>query len=126
MESSTIKSRTLFYWITTIVSAIAFIVPGIGNVIHLPHFVSDMTHLGYPGYFLTIFGIWKIFGAIAIIIPGFKRLKEWAYAGMIFDLTGASYSRISSHDEVIMAVVPILITCVVFTSWFLRPQSRKL
>lgn len=61
-----------------------------------------------------------------IVIPGFKRLKEWAYAGMVFDLTGAVYSRISSHDEVIMAVVPMLILCVVITSLLLRPESRKL
>lgn len=123
---STNKSGTIFYWTTTIVSAIAFIIPGIGNLIHLPHFVNDMNRLGYPGYFLTIFGIWKILGGIVIVIPGFKRLKEWAYAGMVFDLTGAVYSRISSHDEVIMAVVPMLILCVVITSLLLRPESRKL
>jgi uncharacterized membrane protein YphA (DoxX/SURF4 family) len=123
---STIESRTVFYWITTVISAMAFLIPGIGNLIHLPHFANDMTHLGYPAYFLTIFGIWKILGAIAIIIPRFKRLKEWAYAGMVFDLTGAAYSRISSHDEATMAVVPLLILFIVGISWFLRPESRKL
>jgi len=121
-----IKKSPLLYWITTTVSAIAFIVPGIGNFIHLPHFATDMAHLGYPAYFLTIFGIWKILGAIVIVAPGLKRLKEWAYAGMIFDLTGAAYSRISLHDEAIMAIVPLIISGIVITSWFLRPESRKL
>jgi uncharacterized membrane protein YphA (DoxX/SURF4 family) len=85
-----------------------------------------MAHLGYPGYFLSVFGFWKILGAIAIVIPNFKRLKEWAYAGMIFDLTGATFSRISSHDEVIKAIIPLVISCVVLISWALRPASRKL
>ncbi len=120
------KSRTIFYWITTILSAMAFMIPGIGNLTHHPHFAADMANLGYPSYFLTVFGIWKILGAISIMAPNLKRLKEWAYAGMIFDLTGAAFSRISSHNEIIMAVIPLLISCVVFTSWALRPDNRKL
>lgn len=123
---STNKTQTIFYWITTVVSAMAFMIPGIGNFTHQPHFAADMAHLGYPSYFLTIFGLWKILGAITIMTPNLKRLKEWAYAGMIFDLTGAAFSRISSHDEIIMAIIPLLILCVVITSWFFRPQSRKL
>jgi lipoprotein signal peptidase len=85
-----------------------------------------MAHLGYPAYFLTVFGIWKVLGAITIVIPNFKRLKEWAYAGMIFDLTGAAFSRISAHDGIIMAIIPLLVSGVVITSWYLRPDSRRL
>jgi uncharacterized membrane protein YphA (DoxX/SURF4 family) len=123
---SKIKLRILFNWVTTIISAVAFVIPGIGNLIHLQHFVTDMAHLGYPGYFLTLFGFWKILGATAIVVPGFKRLKEWAYAGMAFDLTGAAYSRISGHDMLVMTLVPILILCIVVASWSLRPENRKL
>jgi len=123
--ASTNKFRIVFYWIATIVSTVAFIIPGIGNLMHLPHFATDMAHLGYPAYFLTIFGIWKILGAMVIIIPGFKRLKEWAYAGMFFDLIGAAWSRLCVHDEVIMALIPLLISGVVIMSWLLRPESRR-
>jgi len=123
---TTNKSRAIIYWITTILSAIAFIIPGIGNLTHQPHFATDMAHLGYPGYFLSLFGLWKILGAITIVVPNLKRLKEWAYAGMIFDLTGAAFSRISSHDATIMAIIPLIITSVVLASWLLRPDSRKL
>jgi uncharacterized membrane protein YphA (DoxX/SURF4 family) len=124
--TTTNKSRIIIYWITTILSAMAFMIPGIGNLTHQPHFAADMAHLGYPAYFLTVFGLWKILGAISIIAPNLKRLKEWAYAGMIFDLTGAAFSRISSHDATIMIVIPLIITSVVLASWFLRPESRKL
>ncbi len=120
------KTRAIFYWITTVVSAVAFMIPGIGNLTHQPHFAADMAHLGYPGYFLTIFGLWKMLGAITIMAPNLKRIKEWAYAGMIFDLTCAAYSRICVHDEIIKAVIPLVISCVVITSWYLRPYSRKL
>ena len=120
------KSRTIIYWITTVLSVIAFMIPGIGNLTHHPHFAADMAHLGYPSYFLTLIGFWKILGAVAIIVPNLKRLKEWAYAGMIFDLTGAAFSRSSSHDEFIMALIPLLIACVVITSWALRPASKRL
>lgn len=120
------RTRTIIYWIITIITAVAFIIPGIGNLFHIPHFVQDMAHLGYPKYFLTVLGIWKVLGAITILSPNFKRIKEWAYAGMIFDLTGASISRLSSGDAIAMIIIPLIIAMVVITSWALRPQDRKL
>ncbi|MEO5562350.1 MAG: DoxX family protein [Chitinophagaceae bacterium] len=124
--ASSNKTQTIFYWITTIVATAAFFIPGIGNLVHTPHITQDMAHLGYPGYFLTLLGTWKILGAITILIPNFKRIKEWAYAGMIFDLTGAAVSRISSSDKILMVIIPLLLACVVLLSWALRPQNRKL
>jgi uncharacterized membrane protein YphA (DoxX/SURF4 family) len=124
--ASSNKVQTILYWITTVVVAVAFIIPGIGNLIRAPHIAQEMAHLGYPGYFLTILGTWKILGAITILIPDFKRIKEWAYAGMIFDLTGAAVSRFSSGDEISMWLIPLLIVCVAITSWALRPRKRKL
>ncbi|HXS38431.1 MAG TPA: DoxX family protein [Flavipsychrobacter sp.] len=115
-----------FYWMATIIAAIAFIIPGVLNLIHSPHIAQDMAHLGYPAYFLNLLGTWKILGAITILIPGFKRLKEWAYAGMTFDLSGAAVSRFSSGDNVLMAIIPLLIVSIVITSWALRPENRIL
>ena len=118
------KSLTIGYWIATAITAVAFVVPGIGNLTHAPHIAHDMAHLGYPSYFLTILGTWKILGAISIVIPGIPRVKEWAYAGMMFDLTGAAASRAASGDGAGGVIFPLLIAAVAATSWLLRPGGR--
>ena len=114
------------YWVTTTLVAIAFLLPGVGNLVHTPQIAHDMAHLGYPSYFLTVLGSWMILGAIAITIPRFPRLKEWAYAGMIFDLTGAALSRAVSGDGAGGIVPPLAIAVLVIVSWALRPRSRRL
>jgi uncharacterized membrane protein YphA (DoxX/SURF4 family) len=114
------------YWVATTLVAIAFLLPGVGNLVHTPQIAHDMAHLGYPSYFLTVLGSWKILGAIAITIPRSPRLKEWAYAGMIFDLTGAAISRAVSGDGVGGIVPPLAIAVLVMASWALRPRSRRL
>jgi uncharacterized membrane protein YphA (DoxX/SURF4 family) len=119
-------SKTVGYWLATPLVALAFVAPGIGNLVHAPQIAHDMAHLGYPSYFLTVLGAWKILGAIAITIPGFPRLKEWAYAGMMFDLTGAAISRAVSGDGLGGIVPPLAIAALTITSWALRPQSRRL
>ena len=119
-------SKAVGYWLVTPLVALAFVAPGIGNLVHAPQIAHDMAHLGYPSYFLTVLGTWKILGAIAITIPGFPRLKEWAYAGMMFDLTGAAISRAASGDGVGGIVPPLAIAALVITSWALRPQNRQL
>jgi uncharacterized membrane protein YphA (DoxX/SURF4 family) len=118
--------RQVFYWVTTVVAALAFDVPGVLNLIRSPHVAQDMAHLGYPPYFLSILGTWKVLAAIAIVAPRFPRLKEWAYAGMIFDLTGAALSRAAIGDGAPMVAVPLMIAGVVLASWSLRPPSRRL
>ncbi len=120
------RHSALYWAATTAFLAIAFLVPGVGNIIHASHIASDMAHLGYPSYFLSILGCWKVLGAIAILVPGLPRLKEWAYAGMIFDLTGAAASRAAVGDRALMIVMPLLIGSVAFISWSLRPSDRKL
>jgi len=114
------------YWASTAVVVAAFVIPGIGNLVRVPHIAEDMAHLGYPSYFLVVLGIWKILGAVTVAVPGLPRLKEWAYAGMLFDLTGAAASRLAVGDGVVKTVVPLLIAAVVMTSWALRPEARKL
>jgi uncharacterized membrane protein YphA (DoxX/SURF4 family) len=118
--------RTIGYWVTTVLSAAAFMVPGILNLLHSAHIMQDMTHLGFPAYLPTILGVWKILGALVIVLPGFPRLKEWAYAGMVFDLTGAAISRGISGDAAVTVIVPLLIAGVVLASWALRPTGRML
>jgi hypothetical protein len=82
---------------------------------------------GYPPYFLVILGIWKLLGAVALFIPGFPRLKKWAYAGVLFDLTGAVASLFASGlIDVSTMAYPIVMTGVAVASWALRPASRRL
>jgi hypothetical protein len=85
-----------------------------------------MAHLGYPLYFLTFLGVWKVLGAVAIVVPGFPRLKEWAYAGMIFDLSGAVVSRAVMGDGAANVIPPFVVGCLVVASWALRPDDRVL
>jgi uncharacterized membrane protein YphA (DoxX/SURF4 family) len=120
------KQSSALDWTTTALLAAAFLVPGVGNIVHASHIASDMAHLGYPSYFLSILGCWKVLGAIAILVPGLPRLKEWAYAGMIFDLTGAAASRAAVGDGALMIGIPLLIGAIALMSWSLRPSERKL
>ena len=120
------RGRRVQYWILTGVAAALFVIPGIANLLRIPHIAHDMAHLGYPAYFMGILGTWKLLAAAAILVPGLPRLKEWAYAGMIFDLTGAAISRAVVGDGALSVAVPLAIAAVVVASWALRPSSRTL
>jgi hypothetical protein len=85
-----------------------------------------MAHLGYPPFFLTFLGVSKILAAITIVAPGFPRLKEWAYAGMMFDIIGAATSRAVMGDPAVTVVIPFVIAPLVIISWALRPRDRRL
>lgn len=124
--TETASARTTVYWLTTILAALLFTVPGIGLLGRVPHFTEDMAHLGYPLYFLTFLGLWKILGALAILVPRFPRLKEWAYAGMMFDVSGAVVSRAVMGDEAVKVLMPFVVGCLVAASWMLRPHGRTL
>ena len=91
MNKQTIK--TLAYWTTTILGPTSFVIGGVLGLSHSDQVISSLTHLGYPAYFGTLLGAWKLLGALAITVPGLPRLKEWAYAGFAFDLTAAAISH---------------------------------
>ncbi|WP_298261577.1 DoxX family protein [Bradyrhizobium sp.] len=120
------KWTGIVYWVTTVLTALLFAAPGLALVLRDPHFVAEMTRLGYPGYFLPFLGIWKILGAIVVLVPGARYLKEWAYAGMIFDIAGAVVSRAAAGDHGLEFVLPFIIACIVALSWGLRPDVRRL
>jgi uncharacterized membrane protein YphA (DoxX/SURF4 family) len=93
----------------------------------VPQVRELIERLGYPQYFLVILGIWKLLGAVALVIPRFPRLKEWAYAGVIFDLTGAVASLWASGLRNAGSIAyPIVMTGFAIASWALRPPSRRL
>ena len=100
---------------------------GAWDILRVPPVRALIEHLGYPSYFLVILGIWKILGAVALVIPKFPRLKEWAYAGVIFDLTGAVASLFASGLVTAgTTAYPMFMVAVAFASWALRPPSRRL
>jgi uncharacterized membrane protein YphA (DoxX/SURF4 family) len=119
------KMRNIAYWITTGLTAFVFLSGGVNELARPAFLMKGMIHLGYPVYFVTILGVWKVLGGITILLPRLPRLKEWAYAGMFFDLSGASASHASVGDPAIKIATPLIILCIVIASWALRPKSRK-
>jgi len=106
--------------------AALFAIPGCALIAQVPHFAAEMARLGYPPYFLTLFGALKVAGAAVILAPRLPTLKEWAYAGMGFDVVGAIVSRVSVGDPLITVALPILIGLLLALSWALRPVERRL
>ena len=98
----------------------------LGELTHQWGTLETHTILGYPVYLLTIIGIWKVLGSITLIVPGFPRLKEWAYAGMFFNMTGAFLSHAIVSDGAYHLIATATIALLVVASWALRPQSRML
>src|SRR5689334_2661445 len=121
------RRRIIAYWVTTALVVFELGLGGVWDVLRVPQVRGLIERLGYPPYFLVILGIWKLLGAVALVIPRFPRLKEWAYAGVFFDLTGAVASQWASGviDAGTMAY-PIVMTGIAVASWALRPPSRRL
>jgi hypothetical protein len=120
------KIKTIVYWIATVLTAANF---GFGGFVYLsrtPEVAAGMAQLGYPLYFASILGFWKALGAIAILAPRFPLLKEWAYAGMFFNLTAASASNAFAGSPVEHIVTPLIGLLLVIASWALRPESRRI
>ena len=114
------------YWVTTILVAAVLLLGGVMDTLHAAPVMETMHHLGYADYVATILGVWKVLGAIVIVAPGLPRVKEWAYAGIAFDLTGASISHAASGDPTGDVVVPLVFLALAIVSWALRPASRWL
>ncbi|MFO0549201.1 MAG: DoxX family protein [Polyangiaceae bacterium] len=120
------NARKIGYWVTTGLTAAAFTMGGLMDLMKPADLMAGMAQLGYPSYFVTILGAWKVLGALAIVAPKLPRLKEWAYAGMIFDLTGAAFSHAAMHEGANKIVTPLVLAGLVAASWALRPEGRML
>ncbi len=121
------KAKLIIYWVATALLAIGMLQSGIFALIRAKQWVDLVTFLGYPIYFLTILGVWKILGVIAILVPQFKLLKEWAYAGFFFAMTGAFFSHLAVHDHDIKGLMgPAFQALFVVLSWYFRPANRKI
>jgi uncharacterized membrane protein YphA (DoxX/SURF4 family) len=120
------KLTAIGYWGATALVAAAFILGGAVDAAHPPSAVAFLAHLGYPLYFAVLIGVWKVLGGVAILAPRLPRLKEWAYAGIFFDLTGAAVSHAATGDPATNVIVPLVLAGLALASWSLRPQDRKL
>ena len=120
------KTKLIAYWVATAIIAFVMLSGGVADLLHQKDTVEGMLHLGYPLYFVRILGFWKVLGGVAILVPGFPRVKEWAYAGAFFDFTGAVASHIATGDDLRHILVPALFAIVAIASWALRPPSRRL
>ena len=120
------KTKRISFWITTGLLSFGMLLGGSAQILRLKFNVDGIVHLGYPEYVLSILGIWKLLAVIIILLPKFLLVKEWAYAGMIFDLTGAAASRAAVGDGTSMVLAPLFIAVLVVVSWALRPEGRVL
>lgn len=123
------KRNKIIYWIATIWLALGMVSTAIVQLFKGKEGqggVDMIKHLGYPVYLLTLLGIWKILGVVAVLIPKFPLLKEWAYAGFIFAMTGAIFSHIAVGDSVSELFPSLLLSILVVISWYFRPADRKI
>src|SRR5437763_7294621 len=127
------KRSKIIYWIATLWLALGMLSTGALQLFKAkaegalaPPGVFGITHLGYPVYFLTILGVWKILGVTALLIPKFPLLKEWAYAGFFFAMSGAVFSHIASGDSMKELFPGLLLLVLTVLSWYFRPAARKL
>src|SRR3979490_2263097 len=127
------KRNKIIYWISTIWLALGMLATGTLQLFKAkaegavaPPGVYGITHLGYPVYFLTILGIWKILGVVALLIPKFPLLKEWAYAGFFFVMSGAVFSHVAVGEPMKENIPALLLLILTVISWYFRPADRKI
>ena len=124
--ASSTKLNKIIYWIVTIFLSIGMTAGGIQQMFQFGGYNDIVTKLGYPLYLLTILGVWKILRVIAILIPRFSLVKEWAYAGFFFAMSGAFISHLTVGQPFSEAVPSLILLVVTVLSWYFRPTDRKI
>jgi len=122
------KRGKIIYWIATIWLALGMLSTGLVQLLKAKEGqggVDMVTHLGYPVYLLSLLAIWKILGVVALLIPKYPLLKEWAYAGFFFVMSGAIFSHIAMNDGMSESFPALLLLTLTLVSWYFRPVNRK-
>jgi hypothetical protein len=119
------KRNKIIYWIATAWLALGMLSTAIVQLLKQEKEVESITRLGYPVYFLSILGVWKILGVIAVLIPKFPLLKEWAYAGFFFAMSGATLSRMASGEPAGEIWPSLLLLVLTVISWYFRPTRLR-
>ena len=120
------KRNKIIYWIATIFLAFGMLAGGVQQLLQIGGYVEIVRQLGYPKYLLSILGVWKILGVIAVLVPKFLLVKEWAYAGFFFAMSGAAISHIAAGQSVNEALPSLMLLIVTVVSWYFRPADRKI
>lgn len=120
------KRNKIIYWAATVWLALGMVSTAIVQLIRTQEETVMMQELGYPLYILTMIGVWKMLGTIAVLAPGLPLIKEWAYAGFFFLMSGAIVSHMAVGDKAITCFGPILLLALTIVSWYFRPSDRKL
>ncbi len=126
------RTQKIIYWVSTLWLSLGMLSTGMVQLLRLksegqlsPPGVYGIEHLGYPVYFLTILGVWKMLGVIAILVPRFPVVKEWAYAGFFFIMTGAIISHLAVNDPFKELFPSLLLLVLTVVSWYFRPANRS-
>lgn len=119
------KRNKIIYWIATLWLALGMVSTGLVQLFKSEQEVDFVKNLGYPAYLMTLLGIWKILGVIAVLAPRFPLVKEWAYAGFFFVMSGAIFSHIAAGDAIKEIFPSLLLLTLTVISWYFRPADRK-
>ena len=123
------KRNKIIYWFATLWLSLGMISTGAGQVLKMKEgqgALDSIIHLGFPVYILTILGVWKFLGVIAVLLPKSPLLKEWAYAGFFFLTTGAAFSHLASGDSAVTVLPALLLLVLTIVSWYFRSADRKI
>lgn len=119
------KRNKIIYWFTTGFLSLGMLAGGVQQLLQIGGYVQIVTQLGYPVYLLSILGAWKILGVAAILVPKFPLVKEWAYAGFFFAMSGAAISHIVQGQAFVEAVPSLVLLTMTVASWYFRPPGRR-
>jgi hypothetical protein len=120
------KRKMIAYWVCTTVIAVCIGSGGLAQALRVPQNVQGMMALGYPLHFIVLLGIWKVLGALTLLAPGLRLVKEWAYAGIFIDLSGAMVAAAANGASAFHVIAPLVLIGFLAASWALRPESRRL
>ena len=120
------KRNKIIYWVFTLWLALGMTSTGLVQLIKTDDEVAMMTQLGYPVYIMTILGVWKMLGVVAVLVPKFPLIKEWAYAGFFFNMSGAIFSHVAAGSPMSQIFPPLLLIALTVISWYFRPADRRL
>jgi uncharacterized membrane protein YphA (DoxX/SURF4 family) len=116
----------IIYWVATLWASLGMVSTAIVQIFHIKANSDFIYRLGYPEYFLTLLGIWKVLGVVALLLPRTPLLKEWAYAGFFFAMTGAVYSHIAAGDPWTESLRALFLLLLIVVSWYFRPADKKM
>lgn len=123
------KRNKIIYWIATGWLSLGMVSTATVQLLKMREgqgALDSVTHLGFPAYILTILGVWKVLGVVAVLVPKFPLVKEWAYAGFFFVMTGAMFAHIAVGDPASAIFPSLLLLVLTIVSWYLRPAERKI